>query len=496
MLKTVRRLWVPLACVVLAGVASLFAPALVGAMGTGTYVRLEQGLGYAFQVALWLAVAFLAIRLLELLLWERVEGLGRAVPRLLKDLVALAILLIAAAGIVGIVFDQSVTGIWATSGAIGIILGLALRTIILDIFSGLAINVDHSYRIGDYVELLDKGLPTIYGRVAEINWRTTRIETDDRRIIVVPNSKMGLTVLANYSMPSEVSRFELLYTLDFAVPPDRAMRVLLAGARAAAGRNGLVPEPLPNVVIGAATPLGIEYRVRFWHRVSVMPPAMARHQVNRSILSHLARAGLSLAYPKQDTFHAAMPARQLEHAAEGDRARLLGAIEIFGKSLNQAELARLAVEMTPRVFAAQSVLIREGDAGATMFVLAEGLVEVHTNAPGRDFTVGRIEPGEFVGEMSLLTGEPRSATVIAVTEVLAYEITYDHFAPILAARPEIAEAMSVSIAERRLRASARLAEAGMPEQAAEFRTFSTQVVQKIRFFFRHVLERHGSHAAQ
>src|SRR5262249_28834974 len=157
-----------------------------------------------------------------------------------------------------------------------------------------------------------------------------RIETDDRRIIIVPNSKMGLTALANYSMPSEVSRFELLYTLDFSVPAERAMRVLLAGARAAAGRNGLVPEPLPNVVIGAATPLGVEYRVRFWHRVSVMPPAMARHQVNLSILRHLARAGLSLAYPKQDTFHAAMPARQLEHGAQHDRARLLGAIEIFG----------------------------------------------------------------------------------------------------------------------------------------------------------------------
>jgi small-conductance mechanosensitive channel/CRP-like cAMP-binding protein len=499
LVKVLKRLLAPVVAVAIFAALVMVAPALMHAAGEGPAARLGRVAAYVIQVGLWLSLAFLLIRLLDVLFWDRIFGRlrGREVPRLLKDSVAILVVLIAGGGILAFVFDQSVTGVWATSGALGIVIGLALRSIILDIFSGLAIDVDQSYRIGDYVELLDRTLgEPIYGRVVEINWRTTRIETDDRRIVVVPNSKMGLTVLGNYSLPSEVTRFETVYTLDFTVPAERALRVLLAGAKAAAGRNGLVADPQPTVIIGGPADQGVEYRVRFWNRVSVMPPRMAKHHVNQSVLKHLASAGLSLALPKLDAFTAPMPSRQLQHEDAGDRARLLAGVDMFAWSLTPDEFAQLAGAMTIRSFPAGAVLMHEGESGATMVILAEGLLEALLHRDGKEVTLGRIEPGEFAGEMSLLTGEPRSATIVALTDAVAYEITREHLAELLAERPAIAAAISKTVAERRLNAPSRLAEAGNAPEAVQVRNFSNQILQKMRFFFRHASERGAAHTGR
>jgi CRP-like cAMP-binding protein len=204
----------------------------------------------------------------------------------------------------------------------------------------------------------------------------------------------------------------------------------------------------------------------------------------------MAHAGLSIAYPKQDTFNAPMPVRQLEHELLDDRARLLAGIDIFHQSLTADELGRLARAMTPRQYRAGTAIFAEGEPGATMLVLAEGLFEARHKGEGSEIALGRVEPGEFAGEMSLLTGEPRSATIVALTDTMVYEITREHVATLLAERPAIAEAISEVVALRRLNAASRLAEAGVAPDAGEVRRFSNQILHKMRFFFRHVMDRH------
>src|SRR4051794_11050373 len=142
MLTLASRLWAPVLAVAGFAALGLLAPSLLAVMGEGVAARAQVALGYLIKAGLWLAAAFLLIRLLEVFLWDAVvRRLRGQVPRLLKDAVALVVFLFALAGILGFVFEQSVTGVWATSGAISIVIGLALRSIILDIFSGLAINI-------------------------------------------------------------------------------------------------------------------------------------------------------------------------------------------------------------------------------------------------------------------------------------------------------------------------------------------------------------------
>jgi small-conductance mechanosensitive channel/CRP-like cAMP-binding protein len=479
------RLWAPTLLFAVFIVGALFAPDLVGQIGATA--RQRELLGNGIHIGMWLSGAYLIVRMLNQLLWEGFVAhvIERPVPRLLKDSLAIVVFLLAVAGIVGLEFGQPVIGIWATSGAIGIILGIALRSIILDIFTGLAVNFDHSYRIGDWVELVERA-PPIRGKVVEINWRTTRLETEDKRVMVVPNSRMGEMILANLSMPDDICRFETRIILDFSVHTARALRIISAGARASCGPGGPLHHPEPNVVVWGSSELGIEYRVRHWQRVT-LGEAPVRDVVLQSVLRHLVMAGLSPAYPKLDTFRAKMPIRQLEHHSIEDRAKLLRQLEIFD-TLDDAQLERLGAETQPQHFTSGDTLTTQGAPRSSMFVIAEGLCEVSRLEDGAPSKIATIEPGDVVGERSMLTGEPHSTTVTALTEVVAYAVLPEHLAPILADHPELYEQISHSVALSHLRFEQSLAPGEDPHHPHEVHSIAAQIVDRMREFF-HTLGR-------
>lgn len=477
------RLWAPTLLFAAFAIAALFAPDLLSRSSIGSE-RLQELVGNGVRIGLWLSGAYLIVRLLNHLLWEGFVAhvIQHPVPRLLRDSAAIVVFLLAAAGIVGVEFGQPVIGIWATSGAIGIILGIALRSIILDIFTGLAVNFEHSYRIGDWIDLVERGSPPIRGKVVEINWRTTRLKTEDDRIMVVPNSRMGEMILANLSMPDDTCRFETRITLDFSVHTERALRVILAGARASCGPGGPLHEPEPKVVVWGSSELGIEYRIRHWHRYDTIGEVPVRDAVMRSVLRHLAMAGLSPAYPKLDTFRAKMPTRQLEHHSIDDRTKLLRQLEIFD-TVGDAQLERLGRDAQPCHFNGGESLTTEGAAPGPMFVLAEGLCEVLRHEGDSNKRIATIEPGDVVGEHAMLTGEPHSTTVRALTDVVAYAVHPEHLAPVLADHPELYEQISHNVALRHLRFRQALAAADHRHEPHEVHSIAAQIVDRMRALF-------------
>jgi small-conductance mechanosensitive channel/CRP-like cAMP-binding protein len=481
--KVPIRLWAPTLLFAVFVAAAVFAPDLLARISVGG-ARLQELLGNGIHIGLWLSGAYLIVRLLNHVLWEGFVAhlIERPVPRLLRDSLAIVVFLLAAAGIVGVEFGQPVIGLWATSGAIGIILGIALRSIILDIFTGLAVNFDHSYRIGDWVELIERGLIQIRGKVVEINWRTTRLLTEDKRTMVVPNSRMGEMILANLSMPDDACRFETRITLEFSVHTERALRVMTAGAKAACGPGGPLHDPEPNVVVWGSSELGIEYRVRHWQRYDTIGEAPVRDAVMQSVLRHLAMAGLSPAYPKLDTFRAKMPTRQLAHNSVDDRGKLLRQLEIFD-TLDDAQLDRLGADTQPQHFAAGDALTTQGAPRGPMFVLAEGLCEVWRTEDGAPTKIATIEPGDVIGEHSMLTGEPHSTTIKAQTEVVAYAIHPEHLAPLLADHPELYEQLSHNVAVRHLRFQQGLASADGAHHPHEVHSIAAQIVDRMRALF-------------
>ena len=201
-----------------------------------------------FKLCLWLAGAHLLNRALSLFIWDGVasRALGGAVPRLLRDFTAFSIYFIAFTGIVAFVFDKSITGLWATSGALGLVIGFALRGLILDIFTGLAINIDRPYRLEDWITVQGpRAEQNVTGKVVDMNWRTTRLQTEENVLIVIPNSIFGSAVVSNFYASGQATRYEAGFYVDYSVPTDRVRRVMLAGVKAVLGQRNILTSPEP-----------------------------------------------------------------------------------------------------------------------------------------------------------------------------------------------------------------------------------------------------------
>ncbi|MBY6265265.1 mechanosensitive ion channel [Azospirillum sp. 412522] len=424
---------------------------------------LSGGFTIAAASAAWLVAAWGGARLIDLLATGNgglnPDGTPRPprIPRLLADLLRFFVYGVAVLAILAFVLEQPVTGLLATSGVAIAVLGFALRNMIADIFAGIALNIEHPYRIGDWLELS----PGVSGRVDEINWRATRLIAGDGSAIVVPNGIVAGSRFINYSRPSPAFRGSVPVLLDQEVPVERAKRILLSAMLCA---DGVLPTPRPDVVVEAVTPNGVSYLARYWlddfGRV-----AMVRDSVLAAVLGNLARAGIEPARPKQEV------RRRQPALPDTDTLRrgLLRQLELFDH-FDDEEVDALALAMRQIHVPAGSAAVSQGDAGESLFVIAEGVFDVQIAASadlgaamGANMGEGqrpgvihltRLRPGDLFGEMSLLTGQPRSASVVACTDALVFELSRAHLDPVLRRRPELAERLADLMAERQSRNTA------------------------------------------
>ena len=301
------------------------------------------------------------------------------------------IFLLAVSGIIGVVFEQSVVGIWATSSAVGVVIGLAVQNLILDTASGIALNIERPFKPGDWINVHTR-FGEYIGRVIETNWRTTRLWTTGRNVITIPNSFMTTTIVTNYSMPGSISRFELDFTLDFSVDTQRGLRILNAALLGAVGERGPLGDPEPKVRISGVGEHGIVYKARYYIDPIVTSPSKARHSVIASVMEHVGRAGLTLAYPKSDVFVARMPWRQQNWTSPKDQARQLGKLSLFG-ALGPDDLAFLVSRMQVDSYKKDGIVVEQDAEGDSMYILAEGLLEVWVrNETGTKFKVADLAP--------------------------------------------------------------------------------------------------------
>jgi small-conductance mechanosensitive channel/CRP-like cAMP-binding protein len=380
---------------------------------------------HGVQIGVWLSAAFLLNRLTAVFFWDgfiaRISS--QRVPRLPKDVTGIILFTLAGLAITSAVFEQDVRGILATSGVVGVIIGLALRTVILDLFMGLAIHVEQPFKIGDWVMIHQNRVEThITAEVIEVNWRTTRLRTTRNNMVVVPNSKLGSTIVTNYMAPKPHFRIDLDFTIDFEVPPERAIRVLTSGIKAVADDEGILEEPEPEVRMKESTLQGMEYEVRFFILPARISPNEARHVVNRSVLEHLSHSGIMPAHSKEEVFLTRRERRTLDASLDEDLYQLLTRTDLF-RSLSAQEFKEVFPRMRKRNLAEGDELYRQGAEGQSMFVCLEGLLTSSVAMRGQaDAKVQTFRAGQHFGEDNILNGTGRVSTVIANTDALLYEI--------------------------------------------------------------------------
>lgn len=394
----------------------------------------------AIGVLFWLAVASLAQASLRGLILRRAhirQGEGK-LPVLLIDLSAALVYFAAVLAIVSLVFERSLTGLLATSGIAAAIIGLAVQRTISDLLAGIALNIGQGgIKLGDWIGTTDGHV----GKVLEITWRATHLVTRDDTLLVVPNSSLVQNLFLNYSAPKPYFRVSRHISAGYDAPPERVMLIFVAAMKAT---DGVLAEPQPTVLITECAASGIVYSLNFWVTDYQRSFAIAT-AVTVSALKFLDQAGYSCPFPQMDVTLMQPNKRGIDH--DIDRAAILRRVPLFRPFGAEAFslLERGAVLQTLPV---GTDIVREGADGRSLFVVVAGLFEVLRSAAGGETRLARLGAGDVFGEMSLLTGAPRSATVRAMTDAVVLEIAKETLDPVLALQPDAVEEMSRLQAER------------------------------------------------
>lgn len=374
------------------------------------------------QLLWWLHLSWAVIGFVRIYLV--LEGRPRE-ARLLQDIVVGAVYMCATLAALAFVFGAPVGTLIATSGVIAIALGLALQNTLGDVFSGVALNLGHTYALGDWI-LLEDGTE---GRVIASTWRSTQILTGANNIVVLPNSVLAKQKLTNVSRPDET---HLLNMTVRVVPTHAPSIVEEAMLTVLAGCNSIMREPPPLVSLSSVDATALEIHLFF--RVSnPMLRMKARNEVIDRFYRHCRSTGLQLAMPSSAIASGIQPAhtsRQREATLE----EMIDENPIFS-GLTRLEREKLAQSGIKREYRIGDIIVSQGQTLPSMMIVRTGVISMQHNQQEKR----RLSSGDFFGETGLLAGMQETYALQALTRVTAYEIDQKSFAHLIANRPAIAE---------------------------------------------------------
>jgi CRP-like cAMP-binding protein len=291
---------------------------------------------------------------------------------------------------------------------------------------------------------------------------------------VIPNSKLGETIVTNYMEPKPHFRMDLEFTVDFEVPSERTVRVLTAGMRAACENEGILHDPEPEVRMKESTLEGMVYELRYFILPKYISPNESLHLVNRTVLDHLLHSGIMPAHSKEEVFLSRRQKRSLDMSLDGDLHQLLTRTELLS-GLAAGDREELVATMKQRCLKEGEVLYRQEDVATSMFVCLEGLLSSYIGVRNAGRVKTRtIRAGQHFGEGAMLGKQWRDSTVSATTEVLLYEIKREKLEPILARNRALQNQLEASEAD--VMEEARL----IAEKAVEEMKSDPQVARQSR----------------
>ena len=434
---------------VLANTFLFFIFCLLGILASGAaFAAGITGAARALREIFVVASGIAVIRLLGLFLFRAIPPrLNYTSPRIVED-IAVLIAYAVWAGIrlhgAGMNLGEIVTA----SAIVTAVIAFSMQDTLGNILGGLAIELDNSISVGDWIKVDD-----VVGRVTDIRWRSTSIETRNWETVVIPNSalmKGKFYVLGKRTgMPVQWRRW-IYFAVDPAAAPARVI-----GIAQSAVTDSEIPcvatDPLPNCLLMGFDEGNLHYALRYW-LTDLAHDDPTDSLVRQHVFTALQRAGIRMSEPEQTVHMVKEDAKHAEtvHAREIERRlRCLKGVDLFAK-FHDDELATLAEHLAYAPFSAGDVITRQGNVAHWLYIVISGEVEVvRTMADGVKHKVGVLTTGSLFGEMGLMTGEPRTATGVAKTDVECYRLDKESFANILQARPEVVEDITRVLIARR-----------------------------------------------
>ncbi len=436
-----------------------------------TFVALLVQLFRVVKIVLWMSLIISTIRFLRTLIFSTaLRSSSYEFSTLLQNVLSIILYVVTFA----IVFNSQypsvdLAALFTTSTILGVIIGLALQDTLGNLFAGLAMRADQPFLIGDVISIPNKGT----GVIENISWRGVKIRTFQNKFLIISNSVLGkeaIEVAPRENLNARLVFFNTIYTDS----PAKTAQIVRETVRQIENVSQKI-RPIVRVRdLGAS---GIDWEIKYWLE------DYSKHNDTDAIIRQriwyaFQREKIEFAYPTQTIYIENKSPENISIETGNEIFERLSEVPIFAP-LSDEETQKLAENSRVRVFAPDESIVRQGQPGKSMFVVHKGSVKVLIKEADEPRILDTLREGDFFGEMGLLTGEPRTATVIAVEETQVLEIDNLCLKPILEENPELVESFSRLVEERR----AHLAEKQTAENAVVKTVDDTGVFNSIKKFF-------------
>ncbi len=334
------------------------------------------------------------------------------------------------------------------AGGLGVGIGFGLQDITKNFVSGLTLLLERKLKVGDFIEF--DGLA---GYVKEISIRSTLIRTREGGDVVVPNSQLVGNRLLNWTYDNFTARIHLPVDVSYSSDPILVTETLLKSAYM---ESVVLHNPPPKVIFKGFGDSALNFELRVWvNRIDQEPDI--RSSLNFIIEYNLRQQGIIVPFPQRtlwlknaedltqlwpkqlekqaiiNTPQQVSPVKSSKPLALRDLLRQVTYFQNF-TDLELRQLIEIGYRKRVRTL---DFLFREGEPGDTFYIILSGSVEVYVEKLNKQLTI--LQTGQFLGELSLMLGIPRTATVRALEETLLFAINNKGFEKLLQERPELAE---------------------------------------------------------
>ena len=427
-----------------------------------------------FESLLIILAILAGLALVRRLFWELYfhRRYGTHAPKLLQQVLGFGIFGTAVLYILHSQHGIKVEAFLAGSGIVAVVIGFAMQETLANIVSGIALQIGKPFKTGDWLIVTEHR-----AEVIEVNWRSTRLRTNDDVYLDIPNKTIVSTTITNLSFPTKSHANRMRVGFEYGTPPNLVRDLLRRSAEAA---PHVLAAPPVKVFLRDFAESSVVYEIKY----SIEDDARfndVEDAIRTNIWYEANRAGLTMPYP-----------HRVLHVSRGASKAVSNAEELRALALKLDLLSPLSEEQREHLLESPHILrfgrgeriIKQGNDGCSMFVVLTGELEVLVSKDGLDMHVATLLPGEAFGEMCMLTGEARTATVVAKNDSLVWEICRAEIQPLLQENAELASRMSELLARRKMETEGILA-AQAPPHVAQARTkeYANGVLRKIRSLF-------------
>ena len=389
---------------------------------------------FLVTILILVGALFLA-HLLDMMVFDLYMGkqLRRDVPKLLRDTMKLVIIALSVGFILIRIYHVNATAVGGGAAVVTLVLGLAMQNVLGDLLSGVVLQFERPFSKGEWIRVGD-----VEGEVVEVNWRATRLNTRQNLGVVIPNSVIAKAEIHNLDMHTPSIAIDRFVHAEYKEPPNRVKGAIMEGILQCAD---VVRQPVPQVLTHEYGDSAIIYRMRFWVRDFAKIPRTS-DEVLTNIWYVFKRYNLTIPWPIKNVYNREEEELTVEEQVDSI-TDLLRQVDIFAP-LRHNQVEMLAHGLAPKYFGRGEILVKQGDEGNSFFVIEGGRVEILVIPEGSstEASVAVLGPRNFFGEMSLLAGDRRNATVKAIEDVRVVIIDKDAFGGIIRENPEVAAEMA------------------------------------------------------